>query len=63
MKLCVETREKNKAVKRERQTVPTIDELILNLNDIKLLSKRFHFSELISHRMEFHLLCKGQGCL
>lgn len=39
IRLCVDMREANRAVKRERHTIPTIDELILDLNDAKVFSK------------------------
>ena len=39
IRLCVDMREANKAVKRERHTIPTIDELILDLNGAKVFSK------------------------
>lgn len=39
IRLCVVMREANKAVKRERHTIPSIDELILDLNGPMVSSK------------------------
>ena len=39
IRLCVDMRQPNKAIKRERHTMPTIDELILDLNGSKVFSK------------------------
>lgn len=53
IRLCVVMREANKAVKRERHTIPSIDELILDLNGPKVSSKL----DLPSgyHQLELHL--------
>lgn len=39
IRLCVDMRQPNKAIKRERHTMPTIEELILDLNGSKVFSK------------------------
>ncbi|XP_062571293.1 uncharacterized protein K02A2.6-like [Saccostrea cucullata] len=39
IRLCIDMREPNKAVRRERHTMPTIEELILDLNGAKVFSK------------------------
>lgn len=39
IRLCVVMREANKAVKRQRHTIPSIDELILDLNGPNVSSK------------------------
>ena len=39
IRLCVDMREANKAVRRERRTMPTMEELILDLNGAKVFSK------------------------
>ena len=39
IRLCVDMREANQAVKRERHTMPTIEELILDMNGAKVFSK------------------------
>ena len=38
IRLCVDMREANQAVKRERHTMPTIEELILDMNGAKSFS-------------------------
>ena len=38
-RLCIETREANKAIHRERHITPTLDDIIAKLNGAKLFSK------------------------
>lgn len=53
MRLCVDMRQANKAVCRERHTLPTIEELILDLNGAKVFSKLDLRSGY--HQLELHL--------
>ena len=39
VRICVDMREANKAIKREKHPMPTIDDLISDLNDSKIFSK------------------------
>ncbi|KAK3085057.1 hypothetical protein FSP39_023610 [Pinctada imbricata] len=52
IRLCIDMREANKAVRRERHTMPTIDELILDLNGAKVFSKLDLRSGF--HQLEIH---------
>ena len=39
IRMCIDMREANKAIKRERHITPTLNDITLNMNGAKLFSK------------------------